>query len=168
MARDKSFGVPLPPGFSLADLARIEPHMAWDQKMVERRLIEAVVNAERAIRNPNPKGAVAAWPKWLYDAEDLAGQKAEDNTPARVVPRFRITEMEEAIHWQAKYLCCHEGPARVLRTYLRCKAYRRSFSEMAKRKGWSRATAYRARDKALTIIAFCLMRDKVPPFRGEG
>ncbi len=163
----KTLVVALPRGFTLQDLARIEPHMLWDHKMVERRLIEAVTVAERAIRNPSPKGAGAAWPSWLYDFEDLAGQKAEDNPPPRTVPRFRINEMEEAIQWQAKYLASYQGPARVLRTFLRCKAYRRSFAETVKRKGWSRATAYRARDKALTIIAFSLMRDRVSPYREE-
>lgn len=162
-----TFSVPLPPGFTLDDLARIEPHLLWDHKMVERRLVEAVTIAERATRNPSPKGTGALWPTWLYDGDDLAGQSADDNPPARVVPRFRINEMEEAILWQAKYLANHEGPARVLRTYLRCRAYRKSFSQTVKRKGWSRATAYRARDKALTIIAFSLMRDGIPPHRGE-
>lgn len=156
----------LPNGFTLADLAKVPDDMIWDDKMVERRLIEAVRIAEAAVKSPRPKNAVAAWPSHLYDADDLLGQTPDESGAGRVVPRFRITEMEEAIMWQAKYLKGHDGPARVLRTYIRCKVYRISFNEVVKQKGWSRASAYRARAKALSLIAYCLMRDGVPPVRG--
>lgn len=75
----------------------------------------------------------------------------------------QISRMERVLEWQIRYLRDQgDGPARVLRTYVRARATPKfSFGEAIKRRGWSRATAYRGRDKALAAIAMGLTADGV-------
>lgn len=154
----------MPEGFTVQHLMTLPADMLWTMEMVCDRLVEAVKTAERTIRRPSPAMTGTAWPSWIYTFDDLVGHKPEDKEPPRSnVPRERITRMEEALLWQAKYLGNEEAPARVLRTYLKCKAHRIPFDRVCKKKGWSRATAYRSRDRAMTIIAYSLMRDGVKP-----
>lgn len=154
----------MPEGFTVEDLMTIPVERLWTMEMVADRLVEAVKVAERAIRRPAPSQGAIMWPSWIYTFDDIIGHKPEDRVePRGNVPREVIDRMEEALLWQSQYLKAEDGPARVLRTYLRCKAYRIPFDKTCKRKKWSRATAYRARDRAMTIIAYSLMRDGVKP-----
>lgn len=154
----------MPQGFTVEHLLNLPADMLWTMDLVNERLVEAVKVAERAIRRPAPSGGNVAWPSWIYTFDDLVGHKPEDReAPRSHVPRAQIDRMEEALLWQSKYLGQDEGPARVLRTYLRCKALRIPFDRACKKKGWPRATAYRSRDRAMTIIAYSLMRDGVKP-----
>lgn len=158
-----------PKGFTLRDLAKIPIENQWTREMVEERLIEAVRLAEDVIRNPFPDGAKSNWPKHRYEWSDLIAQ-VESPNDARKYGRLRntasrkeIENMESALRWQTLYLNDHGGAARVLSAFLRARARRKSFIEIIKKNGWSKATAYRMRDRALTLIAVGLMRDKIFP-----
>jgi len=64
--------------------------------------------------------------------------------------------------WPATYLRHFPGQAEVLRVFATTKAGGREFATACRRRGWSRATAYRFRDRALRIIALGLARHRVP------
>lgn len=154
----------MPEGFTVDHLMTLPAEMLWTIDMVAERLIEAVRTAERAVKRPAPSQGHVAWPSWIYSYEDIMDHKPEDQAPPRGhATRGQIDRMEEAIQWQSQYLKAEDGAARVLRTYLKCKVYRVPFDKACKRKGWARATAYRSRDRAMTIIAYSLMRDGVKP-----
>ena len=146
----------------------------WVPRTVEKRLIEAARLTLTTTGPVGPKAYGSAmpmyqrdWTDWLAQLDeagkDLADVKIErDERPARPGATSRqITRMEEAIRWPIKYLEGLPGPRKVLAVYLRCRAYRKPFGRACKRLGWSRATAYRARDKALALIAQGLNRDHV-------
>lgn len=158
----------MPKGFSYEDLAAVPPEMMWSTKMVEERLIEALKTARYAVKGDGG-GASSGWPEYLSDWEDWLAQADSgtlmnrDMKPTMTANKWQVSRMEEALGWQSSYLKATPGPARVLTWYLRSKLHGGSFAALLRRKGLSRATAYRSRDRALSIIAFGLMRDGVKP-----
>lgn len=159
----------VPEGFSLMDLAKIPIEDQWSKEMVEERLIEAVRLAERIVIRPTPHSVGSGWPRHIYEWSDYLAQ-VESPEDAKKYNRFKISasrkeiqQMEESIQWQTLYLNGYLGAARVLSAFLRARARRKSFTEEIKKRGWSKSTAYRLRDRALTLIALGLMRDKVMP-----
>lgn len=153
----------MPEGFSNEKLLALPKEMIWTVEMVQQRLVEAAVVAERTIRRPAPSQRASSWPEWLYDIDDLMGQDAADKHPTAYIPRFQIDRAEQAMYWPSQYLREEPGAGRVLRAFIRAKAFKVPFSKVVRSRGWSRATAYRSRDRALSIIAMCLMRDGVEP-----
>ncbi|MEW5421926.1 hypothetical protein [Amorphus sp. 3PC139-8] len=78
----------------------------------------------------------------------------------------RVSQLERALWWPARYLDGHSGWARVLHCWIRCRVTRGvNFNHAVDERGWSRATAYRARDRALARIAQGLTNDGIP--RGQ-
>lgn len=75
-----------------------------------------------------------------------------------------VSALIEALYWPAKYSVVELPTAtRILNLWLRCKVYRGNFDKVIEhRREFSRATAYRYRDKALAAIAIGLERDGVP------
>lgn len=150
-----------------SEAARIEAHMIWTPAMVADRLVDAVRVAQTAVKGSG--GGGSPWPEYRHSWEDLLSQADSgsilDRLDRRRLPAtsHQVSRMEEALSWQGRYLDGHAGPAAVLKHYLRAKATRRSFSKAIRQQGWSKATAYRARDRALALIAVGLMRDGVRP-----
>lgn len=139
----------------------------WNGKLVRDRLVECATIIERQGGRVAPKQYGSAMPEYTQDWGDLIGQ-ADSGTihegGNRVTIRAshaQMSRVEEALSWPARYLDRHEGPRRVLRLYLFCKAKRLTFTRRAQRRGWSKPTTFRALDRALTIIAVGLMRDAV-------
>ncbi|KAB2796084.1 hypothetical protein F9K87_16145 [Brucella anthropi] len=64
-----------------------------------------------------------------------------------------VSLFERALDWQGTYLLGERGAGRVLALWLRCRITKLKFDAQLKARGWSRATAYRKRDKALSLIA---------------
>lgn len=150
--------------------------LAWDPRAVESRLIEAAVICGRTAGSIGPKQFGSNWPTTLHDFADLVAQaeggQLDRNNAERNRIRFnataaQVTRSDQAMAWAARYLEGHPGPRGVLQIWLLCKATRRKFVKECKKRGWSRATAYRARDKALSIIAIGLSRDGLPPVPGR-
>lgn len=153
----------IPPGFSAAQIAAVPVEEQWTADMVCWRLIDAAKTAEAVVGRPGPTQRSTAWPGIVRDFVDLMGHKAEDaERPRRYISRARIMRMEEALLWPTRYVSDHRQRL-VLAEFLRARAQRKSFTEAIKRRRWSRATAYRTRDRALAIIAMSLMRDGVKP-----
>ncbi|WP_210211149.1 hypothetical protein [Borborobacter arsenicus] len=96
---------------------------------------------------------------WDYimpiDEDELDRQRRRRLSPARV------SFLERAMFWPEIYLKDEGGAARMLQLWLRCKTSRKRFVSELKRRGLARATAYRKRDKALSIISVGLDRDGV-------
>ncbi|ELT50983.1 DUF6362 family protein [Brucella intermedia] len=147
----------------------------WVPKIVDQRLTEAAKIVLRATGPTGPRGDGNVWPlfqrefsDWYDTVKDEFGnvighvQTAQPEKPRFNISSRKISRMEQAILWPMTYLKDYDGPRRVLSVYLRCKAYRKPFSQVCKRLGWPRATAYRARDKALSLIAQGLNADGVP------
>jgi hypothetical protein len=147
----------------------------WVPKMVEERLIEAVRIANYTAGSVGPRGYGSGLPGELVallGQPENEGEKtwwerasidSEEARPKRAISAQKVTKMEEAIRWPLTYLDGQDGPCRVLALYLRCKVTKgRPFNAAVKKKKWSRATAYRVRDRALSIIAQGLNRDRVP------
>ncbi len=112
--------------------------------------------------------------KWSIASAGRTGPADDRNgileklDPENVVPSrkwmlspARVSLLEKAIHWPAIYLKGNDGAARVLQLWLRCKCTRYRFGHAVDDKGWSRATAYRLRDKALSTISQGLDRDRI-------
>ncbi|OOL18179.1 hypothetical protein BRY73_08460 [Ochrobactrum sp. P6BS-III] len=92
----------------------------------------------------------------------------EANEPVKKRRRYSPQEVsffEKAIQWPIDHLPDQDGQARVLQLWLRCKITRLRFADEVSRKNWSRATAYRQRDRALSTISIKLDRQGVPVFR---
>lgn len=140
----------------------------WTSDAVRGRLVEAAKLIERTGGRVAPKGYGTTMPEYSYDWGDLLAQ-TEGATLLKGRNMIRIgassqamTRAEEAMVWPMRYLEEADGPRRALRLFLRCRAKRERFGLACKKKGWSRVTAWRARDRALTIIAIGLIRDRVP------
>lgn len=73
----------------------------------------------------------------------------------------QISQLEQAIRWPIEYLDAEPGARRVLQLWLRCKVTKLRFDAEVKAKKWSRATAYRQRDRALSAISMGLDRDRI-------
>lgn len=101
--------------------------------------------------------AEEGWDRYLEGDED---DKAERKR-RRSYSAAQISWMEQVLWWPSTYLADLPGPASVLKIWLRCKVVKRPFDEACKAKKWSRATAYRARDRALGAIASGLIADRV-------
>ena len=139
----------------------------WLPRLVEARLIEAVRLAHRTDGPVGPKQYGSAMPAILREFQDLVGVDiatlaAEKNPVKLGATSVQMTRMEATLRWPIEYLEDWPGPRGVLAVFLRCKAYRRSFRQACERRRWPRATAYRARDKALGLIAQGLNRAGVP------
>lgn len=140
----------------------------WSPKLVSDALVEAVRMAQRVAGAVGPQGFGAHWPKYRHTFADIVGWGDTDEkirTEIRRLPTAaEITRMETALTWQSRYLARHPGPARAIKLWLRSKATRVPYTVLIRRQKWPPATAYRARDKALTLIALGLTRDGIPPW----
>lgn len=75
-----------------------------------------------------------------------------------------VALFERALEWQGLYLLDERGAGRVLALWLRCRITKLKFDAELKARGWSRATAYRKRDRALSAIAQGLTnQNQTPP-----
>ena len=146
----------------------------WTPKLVGERLIEAVKWARYHAGPTGPAPVRALMPTYYPSPEDREREEWGDpeniedvSSPPPVRRQLRPDEVSaliEALYWPAKYAVVQLPTAsRVLNLWLRCKVYRGNFDKVIEhRREFSRATAYRYRDKALAAIAIGLERDGVP------
>lgn len=80
---------------------------------------------------------------------------------AGLIEARQAGESHSAAAWPVAYLRAFPGELAVLGLYIGTVADGASFKAACQRRGWSRATAYRFRDRALRIIAIGLARDCV-------
>ncbi len=139
----------------------------WTPKLVGDELLDAVRWINRSSGPVGPARMRTAWPEVARMADpDFDGWPplAEgDARPLRIqLPPRRISQMERVLSWQGRYLLDQPGAGRVLKVWIRSRLTRKmSFDRACQRVGWSRATAYRARDKALATIAIGLTAEGI-------
>lgn len=148
----------------------------WTPKLAGDRMVAALRWATYTGGRVGPSGIKGSMPAFNPTLDDHLDEgwglpdRAGDDDPEdgkRIVVQAtaaQITAYEAALNWPARYLYpAHEGSARMLCLWLRCKAHKRPFEDAVKRRGTiSRATAFRLRDRGLTIISIGLDRDGVP------
>lgn len=146
----------------------------WTPKLVADRLIEAVRWARYNAGRTGPAGVKAAALGYLPSDDDFAvegwGQREkaeeEEKAPQRRYSPAKVSLLISALDWPGKYLVPADAQtsAEILHLWLRCKVYRRNFEDAieGRARPISRASAYRYRDRALSIIAQGLTNDGVP------
>jgi hypothetical protein len=155
---------------------RREELETWTPKLVGDRMLAALRWATYSGGPVGPSGIKGSMPAFNPTLDDhleegwglpeVAGDEgAEERKLVLNVSAAQVSAHEAALNWPARYLYpAHEGSARMLGLWLRCKVYRRDFGEVVKRRGvMSRASAFRLRDRGLTTISMGLARDKVKP-----
>jgi hypothetical protein len=140
----------------------------WTPPMVQAVLIEAARTAVRVAGRVGPAGFRSNMPEHLLEFGDEVGQIETDehgkgrNRVMLGATSAQISRMERAMVWPITYLPHDEEGRRCLQLFVRCRALRLRFNRACKDAGISRASAYRARDAGLALIAQGLNRDRVP------
>lgn len=147
----------------------------WTPKLVGERMTAALRWATYSGGKVGPAGLRGSMPSFIASLDDhldegwglpeVAGDEEPGDGKRLIVQATaaQITAHEAALSWPAVYLHPgHVGSARMLGLWLRCKVYRRPFDEAVKRRGTiSRATAFRLRDRGLSLISIGLEKDGV-------
>ncbi len=152
----------------------------WVPKLVKARLVESVRIVNATAGPVGPAGYGSSLPRELVEAASRRQGDGEtpwwghtDEGARNVVRRFspaRVSQAEIEALWPYRYLRDAPPPAGsdlepllALKTWLSCKLTRGvTFEEACKACRWARGTAYRAVDRALSVIAQGLNRDGVP------
>lgn len=149
----------------------------WTPERVADAMLAALRWADAASGRVGAAGIRGSMPAYAATLEDhldegwglpeKAGDDEEREEERRLIlniPAVVVSAHEAALHWPVVYLHpANEGSARMLGLWLRCKVYRKPFEEAVKRRGtMSRASAFRLKDKGLSIISVGLDRDRVP------
>jgi len=157
--------------------ARYAPAEQWTPKAVGEAMLEALRWAQWSAGRTGPGGIktvalpfIASLDEHLAEGWGLpetAGDDEPDPRRLRVMPSpEQISRHEAALDWPRVYLKDHEGSARILALWLRCKVTKKPFDAAIKARGTiSRGAAIQMRDKALSIISQGLDRDGVPHHR---
>lgn len=134
--------------------------VTWTVEAVRETLVDALWHC---LITGGPSGPVEAgpsfWssaPDWEEDESEKAKRRRARRSPARV------SFLERAIRWPVEYLADNPTEAAALQLWLRCKVTKAKFIDVCEREGIARASAYRNRDRALTIISVGLDRAGVP------
>lgn len=143
----------------------------WSAALVSENLVDALKIFERI--SPGGGGGGNGWPMILREFEDFLAQLeggetelyAQRNFVRPILTADQITRVNDVIYWQAKYIKNQSGPGRILGIWLAAKVGRKKFTDECIRLRIPRATAYRARDRALMIITRGLIADEIKPFR---
>lgn len=143
----------------------------WTPKIVGEILIEMTRWLTLYGGHIGPSRLRSAMPELHMELADRLGagwssvQENEVTSRRRSYRPYEVSLFERAIEWQGAFLIAEQGAARVLALWLRCKISKLKFDAEIKRRGWSRGTAYRKRDQALSAIALGLTRtnENFPP-----
>ncbi|MEL4069559.1 hypothetical protein WKW50_05365 [Ochrobactrum sp. GPK 3] len=139
----------------------------WTPKLVGEVLIEAAMWSIASAGRTGPAGDRSLMPDLLMTEDERKREdwssltEGEPEKKRRALSPARVSLLEKAIEWPFVYLDKQEGAARVLQLWLRCKCTRYRFIDAVDHRKWSRATAYRRRDRALSLISQGLDRDGV-------
>lgn len=142
----------------------------WTPKLVGDQLIEALKWAQRAAGAVGPAGSRSGFPQLAFLSLDReaegwpAIQEMEAEPMRRSLSPAKVSQMERVLEWPMLYLKGFKqknpGAFRVFAVWVRCKLSRgKPFGAACDERGWSRATAYRLRDRVLSEIAQGLARD---------
>lgn len=145
----------------------------WTPERAGERLVEALRWAHVAAGRVGAAGVVGMrLPDAVLSMEDRLAlgwglhevAEPEEERPLRVqLSAAEVSRLEDVLCWPARYLCPdHAGSARIVGLWAACKARRTSFDRAVKARGTiARATAFRLRDRGLSLISQGLERDGI-------
>ena len=147
----------------------------WTRKLVADRLKEMMVTVGRSVGPVRPKGfgagsprdytkdPVEIWFERMAAEHQLEQEQRERNRVVLTPSTEQIGRMEQAIHWQARYLALAPEPElRALQAQLACWQFRKSFAKECRELGLNRDTAKDRIERACLRIAVGLIADEVP------
>lgn len=144
----------------------------WTRDIVEARLKSAIKLMQRTTGRVGPKGYGSAMPAYLYSEIDLWYQQTQEEEERRKGDHERnrvhlaattrdIAMMEEALDWPRRYVA-NEVVRASLHLWLLSCAVRVPFKRVLKGKGIAQRTGIHRRDRAIALVVYGLVLDKVP------
>lgn len=151
---------------------RLAGTAAWTPELVAGALVEAVRWVSGVGPAFGPVKPRALMPTFVPTNEDREEEgwgppEIADPQPIPNVRRYtarQVGVMIEAIYWPARYVArTNPDSAVVLSLWVGCMVSGRNFGDAIRTgRAMSRASAYRLRNRALSLIAAGLTRDRVP------
>jgi len=142
----------------------------WTPKLVGEILVEMARWLASHGGRVGPARMKSAMPELRMELTDRLAegwssvQENEVTRPRASYGPKTVSLFERALDWQGLFLLDEPGSGRVLALWLRCRITKLRFDAELKARGWSRATAYRKRDRALSAIAQGLTHhNQTPP-----
>ena len=139
----------------------------WTSRRVKADLVEAVRWVRFHGGQIGPSGIRSCMPSYSPTLDDhleegwglpeVAGDDEGKDKKVSLPPTpERVEQLIDALTWVSRYVApTNPGSALMLSLWLRCRVYGRDFSRAIEGR-MSRVSAYRMRDRALTIIAIRL------------
>lgn len=140
----------------------------WTPGLVGKALVWALRIARKTAGSTHPRQYGSGMPEVFYTAEEIR-EMCPDEGGRKLPPSSNdVARADSALFWQTRYLGDQPellDASSVLKVWLRTKTHRGSFDKACDALGWARRTAYRRRDRALSVISQGLARDRVPVWR---
>lgn len=159
------------------------PPPQWTPEAVEAELIEAMrwlrlaggraggfgfAQARLPDRPLTPEEVIAltgAPPERADDPDEAREiEREQERLRFRMMPARRVTELEDALQWPARYLVRngHQGSARCVGLWIVARSGGSGFAAAIKGAGIPRSMAYRLKDRGLSRISVALVEAGVP------
>lgn len=143
----------------------------WSRDAVEERLEDAIKLAHRTAGRVGPRGYGSAMPAYLYSELDLWYQQTQEaeerskgdrqrNRIVRSATTHEIAQMEQALEWPKRYVA-NEVVRKALHLWMLSKAVRVPFKRVLKGRGIAHRTGIDRKDRAIALIVYGLVADKV-------
>lgn len=143
----------------------------WSRDAVEERLEDAIKLAHRTAGRVGPRGYGSAMPAYLYSELDLWYQQTQEaeerskgdrqrNRIVRSATTHEIAQMEQALEWPKRYVT-NEVVRKALHLWMLSKAVRVPFKRVLKSRGIAQRTGIDRKDRAIALIVYGLVADKV-------
>lgn len=146
---------------------KVEQH-EWTPKAVGEELTQAVKWAMRFGGRVGPAGIKSGMPALMMDDYDRLAEQwdlvrdQEARPKGRMYTPAEVSRAERILQWPIAYLSEHPRNARAVSFWVLCKARPKlRYSAALDAVGISRATAYRHRDRGLSLIAQGLTADGI-------
>lgn len=148
----------------------------WTPKRVGDCLVEAIKWAQQTGGRVRPASFGSGLPDPALSADERLLEcwpsinELEDIDPPKALRRqlspAKVSQLERVLLWPMTYLVGFEkgspGALRVFRVWVACRINKSiKFDAACDERKWSRATAYRSRDKVLSHIAQGLTKDQI-------
>lgn len=148
----------------------------WTPKHVGDCLVEAVKWAQQSGGSIGPRGFGSGMPDLALTSDermfeewpslDAIGDFDPPKKPRKSFAPWKVSQMERVLLWPMTYLKGFEqaqpGAFRIFKVWVHCRISKGvKFDAACDERKWSRATAYRARDKVLSRIAQGLAADGI-------
>ena len=129
----------------------------WGRDDVYLRFLEAAETFRRLPSVKFPRQFGNAMPQVVYNLEDIKDHEVDKRGKISPPNSAMIRRAEETLQWSVQYLA-GSNTQRCLWGQVTCRVMGRSFAKLCRSHGWSRTTAYRRLDEALSLMTAALNR----------